>query len=56
MHLSRPVAIRVVISTALSVMNLLIGSSVPRSNANQRVFPLVPRTRCTLGRNAHRSG
>jgi hypothetical protein len=41
MHVSRPVAIRVVTSTALSVMNLLIGSSVLRSTANQRVFPLV---------------
>ena len=41
MHVSRPVAIRVVASSALSVMNLLIGSSVLRSTANQRAFPLV---------------
>jgi hypothetical protein len=41
MHVSRPVAMRVVTSTALSVMNLLIGSSVMRSTADQRVFPLV---------------
>jgi hypothetical protein len=41
MHVSRLVAIHVVTSTALSVMNLLIGSPVLRSTANQRVFPLV---------------
>jgi hypothetical protein len=43
---------RMALSLVLSAANVVVVVSTVRSTAGQTVFPLVPRTRCAVGRDA----